>query len=207
VATKLGLSGDGLAAGLARALERHGTLEAARRESERAVNDLLAEHGRLRATVAELRSRRERLTAAIAGVRDAGIAQVEATAGAARQPVAAVAARFQALSAEAARLEREVTFARALASRDRGAWSEVAPDAWVGLLRCLEVWAETNRVNPEVPLPDAVRREAKGIREYSALDGPARVPLRGLATWLAHGLLQTRPLASALRGLAPGGHP
>ena len=73
VAAKLARAGDAPVSGLAQARERYGTLEATRERWEKAVADLRAEHGRLRAEVAALRSRRDHLTAGIEAVRDEGL--------------------------------------------------------------------------------------------------------------------------------------
>ncbi len=72
----------------------------------------------------------------------------------------------------------------------------------------LEQWSEANLVDPEVPFPEAVRRQAKGIHEYPAVYGLARVTLRGLVAWLRAGVAQTgaeplRPLRAA--GARPDG--
>ena len=187
---------------MAQALERYGTLEATRERWEEAVADLRTEHGRLRAEVAALRTRRDHLTAAIEAVRDEGLAQVRAAADAARTEVVTLAAGFRELSADAARLEKELAFARALAGRDHATWSAVAPETWVGVLSCLELWSEAHLANPEVPMPDPVRKVAKGIAEYTAAYGPARVPLRGLVAWLVEGVMRAEPLRNALPALA-----
>jgi chromosome segregation ATPase len=205
VAVKLGLTADTLPAGLAQALEQHGTLEAVRHQWQEAVADLRAEHGRLQAEVGALHTRRDHLTAAIAAVSDEGIARVRATADSARAEVEDAAARFRAVALDAARLEKEVAFARAVVSRDEGTWAAVAPETWIGVLRCLEVWSAANLANPEVPMPDPVRKVARGITEYLAAYGPARVPLRGLV--LVQGVMRAEPLRSALRALASASRP
>jgi len=56
-------------------------------------------------------------------------------------------------------------------------------------------------------MPDPVRKVARGITEYLAAYGPARVPLRGLVGWLAEGVMRAQPLRSALRAIAPAGRP
>ncbi len=167
--------------------------------------NLQAEHGRLRAEVAALKSRRDGLAAAIETVCDEGLAPVRAMADAVRAEGVTLAAR--SLSGDAARLEQDVAFARALASGEGDTWATVAAETWVGVLRCLEVWADANLVNPNVPISDEVRRVAKGIHEYVAAYGPARVPLKGLVTWLAVGVTWAQPLRSALRTLVPVGRP
>ena len=48
----------------------------------------------------------------------------------------------------------------------------------------------------------AARKVAKGITEYPAAYGPARVPLRGLVEWTVEGVIRTDPLRSAVPALA-----
>jgi chromosome segregation ATPase len=184
VAAKVGLTEADLATGLARALEEHGSLEAARRAWTESVAKLRAEHRRLTAEVAALGAEREGLAAGIAAVQDAGIAKVREVADTASAEVRRAAAEFQRLAAEAAELREEVTFAQALRAGDPALWQRVQPGVWQGILARLEQWSETNLANPEVAIPDEVRRQAKGSPDYPALYGPFRVPLRGLVAWL-----------------------
>ena len=200
-AARARITGEELATGLARALEEHGSLEAARQAWSATVAKLRADHAKLTGKVTALRRERDGLTAAIASVRDAGIAKVRETAGAATAEVRRAAAEYGRLSTDAAELRQDVDFAKALRAGSPSLWQRVEPQAWEGILFRLEQWSAANLANPEVPIPDAVRKQVKGSVEYPALHGPARLPLRGLTAWLAAGLrtvVPARPLATLL---------
>ena len=183
IAAKLGLADEALATGLARALEEHGSLEAARKAWSAAVAEHRAEHGKLTAEVGALRRERDGLTAAIVAVREAGIAQMQEVANAAAAEIRRAAAAFERVATEAAELGQTVEFAQALRSSDPDLWSRVDADAWQGILRRLEQWSAANLANPEVPMPEDVRRQVKGSHDYPSLHGPLRMPLRGLVAW------------------------
>lgn len=184
-ASKAGLTGEALGAGLARALEEHGTMEAARQAWTAAVAKLRADRAKLKGEVAALRRERDGWTAA---VRDAGIADVREVADTAAGEVRRAAGEFERLSADAAELRTDVDFAKALRAGDPAQWRRVQPERWEGILARLEQWSEASFTNAEVPMPDAVRKQAKDIQEYASLYGPARMPLRGLIDWLRAGL-------------------
>jgi predicted nucleic acid-binding Zn-ribbon protein len=189
VAAKLGLADADLATGLARALEEHGRLEAARRAWTEAVAKLRAEHRRLTAEVAALRAEREGLAAAIAAVREAGIAKVQEVADAATAEVRRAAAEFQRLAAEAVELGEYVALARALANRDPEAWRAVQPETWAGLLARLLDWAEARLVGAvEVEAPEPVKGLVEEQVRYPYTKGPMRLTVPQLVTWLLRGL-------------------
>ncbi len=200
-ADRLGLGAEALATGLARALEEHGSMEAARAQWTAAVAQLRTAHAQLTEEVAALRRERDGLTAAIGAVRDTGIARVRATAEAAAAEVRRAAAEFQRLTAEAAELREDLCFAQALRSGDPALWQRVEPRAWQALLARLEQWSQGNLANPEVPLPDEVRKQAKGSNDYPTLYGPFRVPLHGLLAWLQAGLVSVD--VAPVRALPP----
>ena len=177
-----------LATGLARALEEHGTLETARQASSAAVAKLRADDAKLTGEVAALRRERDGLTAAIEAVREAGISEIREVTTAATAEVRRAAAAFEGVTAKAAELGQTVAFAQALRSPAPEFWPRVDPDAWQGILRRLEQWSEANLANPEVPLPEPVRKQTKGSPDYPTLHGPFRVPLRALVAWLRAGL-------------------
>ena len=204
-ATKAGLTAETLATGLARALEQHGTLEATRQAWAGAVTKLRDEHGKLTQEVAALRREREGLTAAIAAVRDEGSAHVREVADMATAEVRRVADEFERLTADAAELREDVDFAKALRAGDPALWQRVEPRAWQGILARLEQWSADNFANPEVALPEAVGRQAKGSKDYPGLYGPLRVPLRGLVAWLIEGLRAVEPGTPVAARLAAGG--
>ncbi len=183
IAAKLGLPDAALADGLARALEEHGSMEAARKTWSAAVVEHRAEHSKLTGVVAALRRERDGLTAAIVAVREAGIAQMQEVANAAAAEIRRAAAAFERVATEAAELGQTVEFAQALRSSDPDLWSRVDADAWQGILRRLEQWSAANLANPEVPIPEDVRRQVKGSHDYPSLHGPLRMPLRGLVAW------------------------
>lgn len=188
IAGKLGVSAEDLAAGLARALEEHGSLEAVQKAWSAAVAKLRSVHARLTAEVAALRRERDGLGADIDTVRDAGIAEVQKVSNTAAGEVRRAAAEFERLTADAAELRQDVDFAKALRVGAPAQWQRVQPDAWQGILLRLEQWSEGNLANPEVPLPETVAKQAKGSKDYPALYGPLRVPLRGLVAWLRAGV-------------------
>ena len=137
---KPGLTGEALAPGLARGLEQHGPLEAARQAWSAAVANLRVEHTKITAEVAALRRERDGLGADLDAVRDAGIARVQEAAEAATAEVRRAAAEFERLSTDAAELREEVA------------------------------------------------KQARGSKEYPALYGPFRAPLRALVAWLREGV-------------------
>ena len=145
-AEKAGLTAETLATGLARALEQHGTLEVARLAWSKAISDLRAEHGTLTQEVVALRAERDGITAAIGAVRKHGIAQIRSVAEQSAAEVRRVAAEFEALSAKSADLAQHVRMAQALRTDDPGAWRDVHPETWNGLLAHLQDWAAAWRV-------------------------------------------------------------
>jgi len=195
VAAKLGLADADLAVGLARALEELGSLEAARRARAEAVAKLQAEHRRLTAEVVALRGERDGLAAAIAAVREAGIAKVREVADAAAAEVRRAVAEFERIAAEAAELAEHVRLARALATRDPEAWRGVQPETWLGLLGHLLAWAEAHLADAvQVEPPEAVRTVLEEQVRFPYSKGPVRLTLAQLLGWLG----------SALRGPALG---
>lgn|GEM_PF-4631482 len=141
-------------------------MEAVRQAWSAAVAKLRADDAKLLGEVAALRRERDGLSAAIAAVRDAGMAEVRDVADAATAEIRRAAAEFERVSAQAAELGPTLTFAQALRSPDPELWSHVEPEAWQGILHRLEQWSAANLANPEVPIPDEVRKQAKGIHEY-----------------------------------------
>jgi hypothetical protein len=123
-------------------------------------------------------------TAAIEGARTRTQGALAALDG----RMAATLDRLAAQEREAAELPTFVGWARALASRTPDTWRHVEPDAWVALMGHLGRWVEAAGVNPDVPLPESLRKSVEDQAKYPALYGPVRVPLRALAAWLAEGL-------------------
>jgi hypothetical protein len=206
VAAKLGLADEALASSLAHALEEHGSLEGAREAWSAAIAKLRTDHAKLTGEVGALRREQEGLAAAIAAVREAGIAKVREVADTAAAEVRRAAAEFERLATDAVELREEVTFAQALRAGDHALWQRVEPGVWQRILARLEQWSETNLANPEVAIPDEVRRQAKGSPDYPALYGPFRVPLRGLVAWLQAGLAAAgaEPVRALLAAAADG---
>ena len=190
VAAKLRLDAETRATGLARVLEEHGSVDAARKSWSAAIAKLRADHRKLAGEVAAPRGERDGLTAAIGAVREEGIAEVREVADTATAEIRRAAAEFERVSAQAAELGPTLTFAQALRSPDPELWARVEPDAWAGILHRLGQWSAATLANPEVPIPDEVRREAKGSPDYATPYGPFRVPLRGLVDWLRAGIAQ-----------------
>ncbi len=202
-AAKAGLTGHALATGLARALEQHGSLEAARQAWSAAVANLRVEHTKITAEVAALRHEREDLTAAIGAVRDAGIAEVRQVADAATAEVRRAAAEFEHLSTRAAELGQHVRMAEALASQDAAMWRRVEPETWAGLLAHLLRWAGARMVAAvEVEPPEPVKGRLEDQVRYSYSKGPVRLTLPESVGWLAVGL-QGAPLRGVAALLAP----
>ncbi len=207
VAVKLGLDAETLATGLARALEAHGSLEAARQALSAAVAKLRGEHTKLTGEVAALRRERDGLTAAIGAVRDSGVAALRQVAVAATAEVRRAASAFEHIQTRAAALGEHVGLAEALASRDPATWRQVQPETWLGLLGHLLRWADARLVGAvELEPPEAVRSRLEDQVRYPHSQGPMRVTLMQLVGWLAAGL-QGRPLRGVAALLAPDAHP
>jgi len=211
IAAKLGLADEGLAIGLARALDEYGTLEAARQARSAAVGKLHADHVRLTAEVGVLRRERDGITSAIAALRDAGIADVRQVAAAAAAEVQRAAAGFEHLTTQAAGLAQHVRVAEALASHDPAACERVEPETWAGLLAHLLRWADARLVaSVDVEPPEALKGRLEDQVRYSYTKGPVRLTLAQLVGWLVAGLQGPRVggVAGLLApGSANGAHP
>lgn len=109
---------------MAHALEQHGSLEAVRRTSAAAVDELRTRRAKLKAEVTDLRRRQEGLIATIAAVRDAGVAEVREVADTVAAQVRHAAGEFERISTQAAQLGQHVEIARSLATRDPAAWEQ-----------------------------------------------------------------------------------
>jgi hypothetical protein len=204
IAAKLGLADEALAAGLARALEEHGSAESAHRAWAVAVTKLRTDHAKLTGEVSALRRERDGLTAAIGAVRDGAIADVRKVAEMAAAEVRRAAAAFEHLTTQAAGLARHVRVAEALASQDPAAWERVEPETWAGLLAHLLPWAEARLLAAvDVEPPEGVKGRLEDQGRYPYTKGPVRLTLAQLVGWIATGLerasLETVParLASA----------
>ncbi len=192
VAAKLGLTDDGLATGLARALEEHGTLEASRTAWSASVAKLRADHAKLTGQVAALRREREGLTAAIAAVRDTGIAGVRGVAEAAAAEIRRAAAEFERVQNRAIELAKHVQMAQALASDDPALWQRVEPETWARLLAHLLRWADARLVaGIDVEPTEAIRSRLEDQVRYSYTKGPVRLTLTQLVAWLVVALQGT----------------
>lgn len=206
VGQALGLTAENLAQGLNGALQQFGSLEAACRAKAQERDTLAVEVVKLTSGNKTLREEQARIRAALDAVTNDGgarIARLEKAAtaaieGARTRTQGALAAldgrmtatldRLAALEREAAELQTLVGWARALASRTPDNWRHVEPDAWVALMWHLGRWVEAAGANPDVPLPESLRKSVEDQAKYPALYGPVRVPLRALAAWLAKGL-------------------
>ena len=189
VAAKLGLADEALATSLARALEEHGSLEAARQAWSAAVAKLRADDAKLTGEVAALRRERDGLTASIAAVRDAGIAEVQEVADAAAADVRRAAAKFERVQTQAAELAKHVRMAQALASEDPAMWQRVEPETWAGLLAHLLRWADARLIaGVDVEPPEAVKDRLQDQVRYSYTRGAIRLTLPQLVGWLEAGL-------------------
>lgn len=185
VAAKLGIDAETLATGLARALEAHGSLEAARQALSAAVARLRADLGKLTGDVAALRRERDGLSAAIGAVRDSGIAQVREVAEAATAEVRRAAGGFERLQTQAAELAKHVRMAQALASEDQAMWERVEPQTWAGLLAHILRWADARLVaGIDVEPLEPVEGRLEDQVRYSYTKGPVRLtPPQLVSCW------------------------
>ncbi len=104
--------------------------------------------------------------------------------------------QFQQLAKEAAELERDVAFAKALRSADPTPWLDVTAENWDAILSRFLEWARVSKVATEVPIPDEVKKVGKGSVEYPNLHGQFRLPLVAIVEWLRAGLKGSNPATS-----------
>ena len=211
----LGLSAENLAGTLTAALREFGSLEAACQAKAAERDALGSQVEKLKAANAELQAEHRRIRAALDAVAADGSARVAAAEARAVASIEAVGAQYHAslreagermaetirhfaeVQREAAELEQYVRWARALESRDTEEWRDVEPEAWAAFLWHFGQWVEAVAVNPEVTVPDALRKPIEDQAKYPSLCGPVRVPLLALTAWLAEGL-RAVPAAATL---------
>lgn len=175
-AQKLALTAEDVASGLADALERFASLEAACR----ATAALGSQLEKLKPANTGLQAERRRMRAALDTAAADGSAQVAAAKVQAVASIEAVGAQHQAvireigermdqtietfarLQRQAAQLAKYVQWARTLANPQAEPWRDVAPETWSALRWHLARWAETARVNSMMALPDDVMRLSRG---------------------------------------------
>jgi chromosome segregation ATPase len=196
VAEKLGLTAENLARGLADALERFGSLEAACQVKARERDSLDREIEQRRAGIAKLTQERDRISAALEAVAEEGagrvadaegqaIASIEAVRDTALAALRATMERYAELTKEAAALEPAVRFAQALLNPHELLWLDVTPEQWAGLLRQFARYL-ASRGDPEAPPPEQVSKQLKDRMSWPALYGQPR--LGELVGWLIAGL-------------------
>jgi hypothetical protein len=106
--------------------------------------------------------------------------------------------KFERLTKEAAELERDVAFAKALRSNNPALWLDVAPESWDAIFERFLEWVKIRRINTEVPIPDEVKKACKGSVEYTSLYGQFRLPLPAIVEWLRAGLKELPAASPAL---------
>jgi hypothetical protein len=217
IAQQLGLPVEKLSQGMADALRKYGTLEAACRTKATEREQLTQQVEKLKAETATLQAEKQRIqaaleavakdgqgrihsaekiaTGAVNSVKDQAVTAVKAareefeeTMSRADQYMATTLRRFKQVTEEAAELEKDVAFARALRSSDPMPWLKVTPDSWDAAFARFLTWAEIHHINAEVPIPDAVKKAGKGSIEYPSLYGQFRLPMPAIVGWLTAGL-------------------
>lgn len=218
IADQLGLPTEGFPQGMADALKQYGTLEAACRAKAKERDDLTKQVEKLKAETATLQTEKQHIQAALEAVAKDGQGRVRTAEKTATSKIRSVKEealtairsaseqfetavkkadaqmtstlqRFERLSREAAELERDVAFARALRTADPTPWLDVTAEHWDALLSRFLEWARAYRINnAEVPIPDEVKKAGRGSIEFPALHGQFRLPLCSIADWLRAGL-------------------
>ncbi|MDA8337003.1 MAG: hypothetical protein M0Z41_18805 [Peptococcaceae bacterium] len=217
IAQQLGLPVEKLSQGLADALKQYGTLDAACRTKITERDELTKQVEKLKAETTTLQAEKQRIqtaleavakdgqgrvqaaekiaTSAVNSVKDQTVAAIKATReefeetmGQADQYMATTIRRFKQLTEEAAELEQDIAFARALRSNDPMPWLKVTSDSWDAVFARFLTWAKIHHVNGDVPIPDEVKKGGKGSIEYPSLHGQYRLPLPTIMGWLKAGL-------------------
>jgi len=207
---KLGLTAENLARGLADALERFGSLEAACQAKQNERDTLARDIGQRRAAVAKLKAENENITAALDAVARHGSRQVAAAEAAAVAAVHAVRdealatlgeteEQYARIKAEAAALEPAVQFAQALANPHAMLWHDAAPEHWATLLRHFGRYL-ASLGDPEGPPPEKVPKQLKDRISYATLYGQPR--LGELVDWLIAGLYRRIQASASLTDVA-----
>lgn len=69
--------------------------------------------------------------------------------------------RFERLAKEAAGMEHDVAFAKALHSVDPELWLEVTAESWDAIFSRFQGWTELYKAKTEVPIPEEVKKADK----------------------------------------------
>jgi len=200
-AEKLGLTAENLARGLADALKRFGSLEAACQAKARERDALIREVEQQQAAIAKLKAERDRISAALQAIAEEGatrvadaegraVASIEGVRDTTLAALRATMERYAELTKEAAALEPAVRFAQALANPHERLWLDVTPDQWAALLRHFGRYL-ASRGDPEAPPPEHVSKLLKDRVNYPAVYGWPR--LGELVDWLILGLHRPAP--------------
>jgi hypothetical protein len=214
VGMRLKLPPEKLAEGLAEALGEYGSLEAVLRAKAQERDELIREAEKLRTGNGALQKERRRIEAALQAVATGGRQRVEEARKAAEAAVRSVRReaeaslnaaagralaameRYEAAARQAAELEQDVGFARALRSRDEAAWRTVDAGSWAALMIHLLRWLEARGLDPTVFLADKIPQALVDSFRLPTLYGDPRLSLRQLVVWVYAGLQGTEAAAS-----------
>lgn len=190
IAEQLHLSNDGLAQGLASALQTYGTWQATESALTTQIATLRETQSHLASAVQALRDEQSTMTHSLQTVQEEGCHRIQAVAEQAQQAFQVTVDHLAQLQRDAAVLGTAVAWARAIQSDDPAVWQQVDVAAWLGFWAKFHQWLALQPTMDPVAPPDQLGKRLEQHARYASLYGPIHVSLTELTEWLGAGLGQ-----------------
>ena len=197
VAEQLHLSNDGLAQGLASALQTYGTWQATESALTTQIATLRETQSHLASAVHALRAEQSTITQSLQAVEQEGCHRIQAVTDEAQHAFQVTVDHLAQLQVEAAALETAVAWAQALQSDDPAVWQQVDAAAWLGFWAKFQHWVAVQTDIGTVAPPEGLGQRIEQHARYATLYGPVQASLSELTEWLGTGLGQLAAQANS----------